>query len=119
MGQGEVGGSTTLADHAWRLLQLAIERASSALDGPFLCLLVQTSVEDVLSPCRDSISGFLGSFQSGGAFSGRRALTIERSVTSGFGQGHKPAKNFSRKLWIKFLGLTPSRSGNTGERRWN
>ena len=48
----------------------------------------------VLSPCRDSISGFLGSFQSGGAFSGWRALTIECLVMSGCGQGHEPAKNF-------------------------
>ena len=47
----------------------------------------------VLSPCRDSISGFLGRFQSGGVFSGRRALTIERSVMIGCGQGHEPAKN--------------------------
>ena len=29
------------------------------------------------------IGGFLGSFQSGGAFSGQRALTIEYSVMSG------------------------------------
>ena len=40
-----------------------------------------------------SISGFLGSFQSGAAFLGRKALTIERSVMSGCGQGHEPAKN--------------------------
>ena len=37
----------------------------------------------VLSPCRGSISGFLGSFQSGGVFLGRKALTIEHSVMSG------------------------------------
>ena len=37
---------------------------------------------------------FLGSFQSGGAFPGRRAQTIECSVMSGCGQGHEPAKNF-------------------------
>ena len=41
VGQGEVGGCTALADSAWRLLQLAIERAWSALDGPFFCFLVQ------------------------------------------------------------------------------
>ena len=40
VGQGEVGGCTTLADGAWQLLQLAIEKALSALDGPFLCFLV-------------------------------------------------------------------------------
>ena len=37
---------------------------------------------------------FLGSFQSGGAFSGTRVLTIERLVMSGSGQGDEPAKNF-------------------------
>ena len=37
MGQGEVGRYTALADSAWQLLQLAIERAWSALDGPFFC----------------------------------------------------------------------------------
>ena len=46
VGQGEVGGSTALADSAWWLLQLAIEKAWSVLDGPFLCLLVQTGVEN-------------------------------------------------------------------------
>ena len=46
VGQGEVGGCTALADSAWRLLQVAIERAWSALDGPFFCFLVQTSVEN-------------------------------------------------------------------------
>ena len=72
-GTGEVGGCTALAHSAWRLLQLAIERAWSALDGPF-CFLVQTSVDN-------------------GALSGRRARTVERSVMSGCGQGHEPAKN--------------------------
>ena len=44
VGQGEVGGCTALADSAWQLLQLAIERAWSALDGLF-CFLVQASIE--------------------------------------------------------------------------
>ena len=43
-GTGGGDGSTVLADRAWRLLQLAVERAWSALDGPFFCLLVQTSI---------------------------------------------------------------------------
>ena len=47
----------------------------------------------VLSPCRDSISGFVGSLQSGGAFPSWRALTIENLVMNGCGQGHEPAKN--------------------------
>ena len=44
--QGEVGGSTALADCAWWLLQLAIEKAWSALDGPLFWFLVQTGVEN-------------------------------------------------------------------------
>ena len=46
VGQGEVGGSTALADRAWQLLQLAIEKAWSALDGLLFCFLVQTSIEN-------------------------------------------------------------------------
>ena len=93
VGPGEVGGCTVLADSAWRLLQLAIEWAWSALDGPFFCFLVQTGVENGTFTLQGSISGFLGSFQSGGAFLGRKALTIECSVMSGCGQVHEPAKN--------------------------
>ena len=40
------GGCITLADSAWRLLQLAIERAWLVLDGLFFCFLVQTSIEN-------------------------------------------------------------------------
>ena len=46
VGQGKVGGCTALADSAWRLLQLALERAWSALYCPFFCFLVQTGVEN-------------------------------------------------------------------------
>ena len=65
VGQGEVGVYTALGDSAW---QLAIEKALSALEGPFFCFLVQTSLEN---------GPFTISFQSGGVFSGWRALTIE------------------------------------------
>ena len=46
VGQGEVDGSTALADLAWQLLQLAIEKAWSALDGPLFHFLVQTGIEN-------------------------------------------------------------------------
>ena len=46
VGQGEVGGCTAFADSAWRLLQPAMEKAWSALDGPFFCLLVHTGIEN-------------------------------------------------------------------------
>ena len=46
VGQGEVCGRTTLGDSAWQLLHLAIEKAWSALDGPFFCFLIQMSVEN-------------------------------------------------------------------------
>ena len=46
LGQREVGRCTALADSAWQLLQLAIEKTCSALDGLFFCFLAQTSVEN-------------------------------------------------------------------------
>ena len=51
VGQGEVSGCTALGDSAWWMLQLAIEKALSALDGLF-CFLVQTGP----FTCKDSIS---------------------------------------------------------------
>ena len=39
----------------------------------------------LLSPCGATISGSVGIFQSGRAFAGRRALTIERLLMSGYG----------------------------------
>ena len=55
-------------------------------------LLLSCMQKTVLSPRKDSISGFVGSFQSGGVFCGRRALTIKCLVMSRCGQGDKPAK---------------------------
>ena len=49
----------------------------------------------LFSPCRDPISGILGSFQSGGVFTGRRALTTECSLISGCVQGYEPTENVS------------------------
>ena len=66
--------------------------------------------------CRGSISDILGNFQSGGALSGQRALGIKCSLMSGCGQGHKFVKDMWKKLWLKFPGLTHSRSRNTGEK---
>ena len=55
----------------------------SALDRPFF-FLAQTGAGNTLG---GFISGTVGSFQSGGAFSGQGALTIECSLMSGCGQG--------------------------------
>ena len=62
-------------------------------------------------PLKGIISGW-----SGGAFSGRRAMSIENSLVSGCGQGHKSPEFASKKLWLPVL--TESRSGNTAEARW-
>ena len=61
------------------------------------------------------LSDILGSFQSGGVLSGWRALTIERLLMSGCGQGHELVKDMWKKLWLKFPGLMRSRNGNTAE----
>ena len=56
------------------------------------------------------------SLQSRGVLSGLRALTVEHSLMSGCGEGHELVKDRRKKLWLKFLGLTQSRSGHTGEK---
>ena len=38
--KGGTGGGGALGDSAWQLLQLAIEKAWSTLDGPFFCFLL-------------------------------------------------------------------------------
>ena len=48
VGQGEVGGYTTLADSmcTWQWLQLAVEKPWSMTGGLFVCFLAQTGVEN-------------------------------------------------------------------------
>ena len=41
---------------------------------------------------------------------------VQRSLMSGCGQGHELVKDMWKKLWLKFAGLTHSRSGDTGEK---
>ena len=43
-----------------------------------------------------------------------RTLTIESLLMSGCGEGYEPSENSSKKLWLNFLELASSRSGNTG-----
>ena len=45
-----------------------------------------------------TISGLVGSIQSGGVCAGLRALTIESSLMSGCGWGHEPKEVVSKKL---------------------
>ena len=73
----------------WRLSWLAVEWLWLVLAGPFLTLLAQCR-NPLPSPC---ISGTIGSFQSGGAFGGWRALTIESLLISMCGQCHEPPGN--------------------------
>ena len=44
-------------------------------------------------PCKGTISGTVGSFQSGGVFATGRALTIVNSPMSGYGKGHESPEN--------------------------
>ena len=97
VGQGKVSGYTALPDSACWQLQLLVGKPWSMMVGPFVCFHAQMGVGTFLSPCRDSISGNLGSFFFGGAFSGRRALTIEHSLMSGCVQGCEPTQNVSIK----------------------
>ena len=77
-----------LAQSVLKIGSALAERVGQGEVGACIALGVQTSVENGRFT---SISGFLGSFQSGGAFSGQRALTIKYSVMSVC--GYEPAKD--------------------------
>ena len=51
VGQGEMGGSSALADSAWWWLQLPVEKSWSMTDGPFVCFLAQMGVENAPFTC--------------------------------------------------------------------
>ena len=86
---------------------------ASILAGPFLPLLAP-----LLLPSSGTISGIVGSLQSGGALSGRNALTINCSQMSVCGRSHERQEKCSKKLWFKFQVLAPSRSENTDQKRY-
>ena len=60
-----------------------------------------------------TLSGAVGSFQSGEAFCGLRAWSIESLLMSGCGRGDGLLGQGSKKLWLKFRVLPPSRRENT------
>ena len=83
VGQGEVGGCTPLGDSAWRLLQLAVEKPWSVPGGPFVCFLAQAGVESVPFTLQGLHFWHFRQLLVRGMFTGRRALTIERSLIGG------------------------------------
>ena len=81
------GGGWAYSWHAV-LMVAAVAVCRTALVGlaePFLTLLAQMGAETTPLPCRGTISRSVGSFQSGGVFGGRRALTTASSLISGCG----------------------------------
>ena len=98
-------------DSAWQLLQLAVEKSWSA-PGWVNFLLCCANWP---TKCSFHLVDILYNFQSGEVFSGRRALTMECLLMSGCGEGHTLA--LENSWWLKFLGLTSSRSQSTCQRR--
>ena len=76
----------------WQLPWLAVEKSWLALGWLFLSFLTQTDVDKALLTFLGApfLHGTVGSFQSGEAFTGRKALTIVSSLMSGHGRGHEP-----------------------------
>ena len=66
-------------------------------------------------PCRGSIYGTVGSFQSEWAFTAWRALTVEILLMSVCGQGHETEEIGWKGFGLKFPVLDPSRSRNTDQ----
>ena len=88
--KGGIGGGGWVSARGAMHMAAALAGYRIALVGTGLVIshLVSTieAQEPLLSPpCKDTIFGFVGSFQSGGVFAGQRALTIESSLMTGCG----------------------------------
>ena len=83
--KGGIGGGGRVS--AWGAVHMAAALAGcrKALVGTGWTIshLVGTNRLRNHSSCRGTISGLVGSIQSGGALAGQRALTIESSLMSG------------------------------------
>ena len=90
VGQGEVGGSTALADSAWWQLQLPVEKPWSMTGGPFVCFLAEMGIEKRLHFWQ-----FRQRLVQRSVLFGRRVLTIECSLMSGCVQGRELTENVS------------------------
>ena len=68
--KGEIGGGGQAL--AWGAVHMAATLAGCGMTlvEPFLTLLAQTGIETTPLPNKGTISGTVGSFQSGGAFAG-------------------------------------------------
>ena len=109
--------------YSWHTVNMATALAScrTALvsTGWTIPHLVSTNgLRNHSSPCRGTISRSVGSFQSGWAIAGGRALTIESSLMSGCSYCHEPAEYVSKTLWLKFPQQASSRSGNMDQRSY-
>ena len=111
VGRGKVGGCHLESDRAWWSLQLTVETPWSMPGGPFFHFLVQTDLKNT------SFTLYGLCFWPFRQLSVWRSPPSEHSLMSGCGQGHELLKDLWKKLWIKFLALTHSKSGNTGEKR--
>ena len=98
VGQGKVGGCTTLADSAWQRLQLPVEKPCSMPCGPFVCFHAQTGAENASFTLQGLHFWNFRQLLVRGSVLWSEGLTIECSLMSGCVQGHEPTENVSIKL---------------------
>jgi len=100
--KGGIGGGWRVSVQGAMHMAAALADCRKALvsTGWTICNLVSTkqAQEPLPSPCRGTISGLVGSIQSGGVHAGRTALSIESLLMSGCGWGHEPKEIVSKKL---------------------
>ena len=81
-GGGGGGGFQYGVPCTWQLPWLAVEKPWYVLAGPFLTFLAQTGSQEPLpSPCRGTISGLVGSIQSGGVLTHSKEPTVVKELT--------------------------------------
>ena len=97
--KGGIGGGRWVLAQGAMHMAAALAGCRKALVGTGLgiSLFFDTNGRVKKEKClfRSSMSGTVGSFQSGEAFTGQRALTIVSSLMSRCGRGHEPTLSSS------------------------
>ena len=101
------GGGGWLSPSRWQCIAAVVAGCRKAFASP-----EWSHLSPFPAHFRGSVSGIVGIFQSAGAFPGWRALTIECSLVSGYGQGRELVKTSVAQA----AKLLPSWSRNTDKK---
>ena len=103
-----VQSSISNYQHGWQCMTAVAAGCRKATVSTEWAIFLLSSVENTPFALQRLQFWYFRQLSVWRAFFGWRTLTIKHLLMSGCDQGHEPVQNMWGKLWLKFLGLTPS-----------